>query len=542
MSELILKDDIIANTYIELHRKEEEESKESELWNTDQYQFAILQVEIADTQVTETPQHVVFGIDISGSMSDQCADGRTKMQHIIHTTKNIIDVFSKKENNSNITVEIYGFDDEIETIIAPTKCDETTRDKIHAAINTKLNPRNSTNIEIALKTANTRLQTALKKKTHIFMTDGQITAGETNVKKLEKYIDDSYPNIFIGFGNDHDAQLLQQLAKSINNSYYYIDHVETAGLAYGEICHAILYPALQDITITINNGEIYDFRTNTWNKELKIASLLGEAKKTYHLRTTTPELLSAEISASTNDHEKMEERVDVLPALKNEDLIQLPKDLTKYFYRQRTQELLYGVQQCIKTQEQDQDQEDQEDQEDQDEDQQDKKRKNVKEYYDKLKTFLKNMKNYMIENNITDDEFMKNLCDDIGITLTALKTANKNLVAAYCTGRVLSNGTQGAYQPVLTPQKNINRPPRINRQTNQLDEDYTPLTPVINRSNATQRQLEMMRSITGNDEAIDNILSPSLNDTDIKNVFKFPVLTGLSEELPSSLQSFASLI
>ena len=28
MSELILKDDIIANTYIELHRKEEEEEEE----------------------------------------------------------------------------------------------------------------------------------------------------------------------------------------------------------------------------------------------------------------------------------------------------------------------------------------------------------------------------------------------------------------------------------------------------------------------------------------------------------------------------------
>jgi hypothetical protein len=380
------------------------------------------------------------------------------------------------------------------------------------------------------------------------MTDGQITAGETNVKKLEKYIDDSYPNIFIGFGNDHDAQLLQQLAKSINNSYYYIDHVETAGLAYGEICHAILYPALQDITITINNGEIYDFRTNTWNKELKIASLLCEAKKTYHLRTKTPELLSAEISASTNDHEKMEKHVDVLPALKNEDSILLPNDLTKYFYRQRTQELLYGVQQCIKKQEQDQDQEDQaqdqaQDQEDQ-EDQQDIKRKKVKEHYDKLKTFLKNMKNYMIENNVTDDEFMKNLCDDIGITLTALKTANKNLVAAYCTGRVLSNGTQGAYQPVLTPQKNNNRPPRINRQTNQLDEDYTPLSPVINRSNTTQRQLEMMRCITGSDEALDNILSQSLKENNLKNVFKFPDLTELSNanELPSSLQSFASLI
>ena len=139
MSELNLKDDIIANTYIELHRKEEEE--QSELWNINQYQFAILQVEIADTPVTETPQHVVFGIDISGSMSDQCTDGRTKMHHIIHTTKNIIDVFSKQENKSNITVEIYGFDDEIETIITPTKCDETTRDKIHAEINTKLKLR-----------------------------------------------------------------------------------------------------------------------------------------------------------------------------------------------------------------------------------------------------------------------------------------------------------------------------------------------------------------------------------------------------------------
>ena len=36
----------------------------------------------------------------------------------------------------------------------------------------------------------------------------------------------------------------------------------------------------------------------------------------------------------------------------------------------------------------------------------------------------------MIENNIIDDEFMKNLCDDIGSTLTALKTANDTPVDA----------------------------------------------------------------------------------------------------------------
>ena len=531
--EFISENEIIANSYIELHQsistqKEEKQDQDKEqnqtLWDHQAFQFATLTLEIADTPPIQTQQLIHFNIDMSGSMSDPCHDKRSKMQHILHTTKNIISLFSKT-NNTNIYVEIYGFDDGVETIVPKTKCDPTTFQQIIENLEYKLQPRGSTNIEKALAHARYCLeqdqeqeqtqQTHPIKRTHVFMTDGEITLGETNPTTLANMVDPAYPNIFIGFGIDHDATLLQILSKASNsNAYYNIDNIETAGLAYGEIVHSILYQALENITITVNNGngEIYDYRTNTWSKQLHIPSLVGEAKKKYHLRAPLPtqeQHLCAEITAlSSQTQQRITDHVTVLPDLENAP----PNDLTKYLYRQRTLELLYEVQQNntqitplrIKKQAQ----------------------------YEKLQAFLQNMKQYMEVSGTTECNMMKTLCDDIGITMSALKTRKQNVIAAYSLGRARSNGTQGAYQPRTLPiqQKHMPKPSPLIRQKTQTfsqwfdefqddfkgqhqdqdqdqdqqdqddDDFYEPLTPILSREHTTQRQLSIIRTLIGDDD------------------------------------------
>lgn len=445
MSEIVESN--ITNSYIEIHGKPDK----TLLWDQTQGHFATLLIEVDDTPAITIEQLVVFSIDMSSSMSELCSDNKTKMQHIIQTTKNIIDVFC---DNTNISIEIYGFDDTLKTVIERTKCTPETRNTIHDNISKKLFPCGSTNVGIALHNAKIQLSTFLQKKTHIFMTDGHVTTGESDCEILASIIDPSYENILIGFGEDHDAALLHSLAK--NGKYYYINEIESAGLAYGEITHAIIYPAIKNITITINNGEIYNFQTNTWATTLDIPYLLGEAKKTYHLRTIDPDLLTAEISGITicDQATPVYEYVHTLPKLEG-----LITDLTKYLYRHRTLELLYESQITLK------------------------KTKYTQELCTKLNTFLTNMKEYIDTNNLNMDEFMSSLCDDIRSTLTMINTSKIKYAIAYSAGRAISNGTQSAYQPTLT-------------RCERMDLDTYDLLPVLNRTNTSARQIKMMRDIS----------------------------------------------
>ena len=70
--------------------------------------FGILNLTAVSTPLSDRTQEFVFMVDCSGSMSDQCSDGRTKMQHIVHTIKNMIMYF--KDNSINlIGIILYSF-------------------------------------------------------------------------------------------------------------------------------------------------------------------------------------------------------------------------------------------------------------------------------------------------------------------------------------------------------------------------------------------------------------------------------------------------
>ena len=51
--------------------------------------FGILNFVAVTAEETKDEIDFVFIVDCSGSMSDKCSDGRSKIQHIIHTLKNI---------------------------------------------------------------------------------------------------------------------------------------------------------------------------------------------------------------------------------------------------------------------------------------------------------------------------------------------------------------------------------------------------------------------------------------------------------------------
>jgi hypothetical protein len=101
----------------------------------------------------------------------------------------------------------------------------------------------------------------------------------------------------------------------------------------------------------------------------------------------------------------------------------------------------------------------------------------------KLAAFMEEMKKFMSDNGLTDDKFMKNLCDDIYVCFRTFDTRYGNM---FCSARQTSQGAQRQYTvsntiaverqetvnlfrngpPGLTRNRSIPRIPRIQRQTN----------------------------------------------------------------------------
>ena len=320
--------------------------------------FGIVNLKIKQKQPINVKRHFVFSIDCSGSMSDLCNDKRTKNDHSIHTLINMITYFAEHPK-LNVSITVFAFDGNIYTII---KNEEVTQDNLDNLIQNikKIRPKDTTNIEKALINSNEYISDYIENNidifvTHIFMTDGDATQGNELPSELKEMVAPRVPNIFIGFGIDHNAYLLRELASESRNSYYFVDALEKAGLVYGEILHSIIYRVLEKTTITTKNGLIYDWKKNIWVHELDVGDLISENNKIFHILSDKPLEFSC-IVETTDCVTKKEYELSIKNTINkkrvNDECIECDHyiieydgfiDLNKYKYRQRTQQLLFEV-------------------------------------------------------------------------------------------------------------------------------------------------------------------------------------------------------
>ena len=442
--------------------------------------FGILNFTAVTSTETKKEIDFLFNVDCSGSMSDMCSDGRTKMQHIIHTLKNMI-TFLHEHPSINVNITVIAFDTKIYKIIDRVKISDDNFNEIIAKVE-KIQPKGSTNIQYALKYSSKyikelQIQYPTIMVNHIFMTDGEATDGSNEIEVLKRLVVDNVMNAFIGFGVEHDAGLLNGIGSVGKSSYHFIDKLESAGLVYGEILHSVLYKVLTDCEINLTNGLIYDFKTNTWVQNLKIGDIISEANKTYNIISENPDEVTVNILGT------MENLVVLYPSRRIDDT-----ELTKHIFRQRTLELLFEVNEyCNKKREANTDlqfpasimttmrfpQE--------------TPANNFTEKRDAIKKkmaeLMEEMKKFMTDNELTEDKFIKNLCDDIYICFRTFDTIYGNM---FCTARQTSQGTQRQYTvsntidverdqtvnlnlPRLSRGRHFQQMPRIQRQTNAVD-------------------------------------------------------------------------
>jgi len=503
------------------------------------YTFGTLQLEMNETPQITNPLFILFNIDRSQSMEDTClTDNKTKMEHAKHTTKKMLDILLKKTYHyppQTIYVQLVVFDDETSEILPKTLLDATTIEQINTSIDS-IKPQNSTNLELALIKSreimekenegliaeNEGLIQETYMKTEIFLTDGNATSGIKNVRKLIELSlyssEDNDEHIYIGYGDDHNANLLQTLAQSRNNaSYYFLDQIENSNLLFGEILHGILYPVLKNTTINTNNCEIYDYKTNTWRDSIKIGPLLSESVKTYHVRTTTtypPEKITGTIYAEQimpENPKKIEYPFEVLPRLIDPIRKTLKsQDLTKYMFRQKVQEYLYlskhisnyidesSKQMIIIPKDE-------------------RKRQNdrINSVKNDMKLFMKYLKCYMKTNYLEHDKFHQTLYEDLYISYKTFATLKG---AMYSGARQHSQGRQTSYI-ISTPCNNDIRP--LNLHLNQQNRSRSPSpdnSPFRHLSeNTTPTQRRIIEEMTSCPLSRSRTPSPPLAPRDIRN-------------------------
>ena len=410
--------------------------------------FGVLRIKMNKTEITKKPLFMLFTIDKTGSM-DEYVKNSTKMDYLKQTFKNMLYYLSKQELDIYIRVHSFNTDVDVDIDnIQVTK--ENVLDLTLKIMN--IHAESSTNIGLALETARNTLNEYSEANpeheiAHIFMTDGFPTIGEANNEKLAELIDNRFYNIFVGYGLDHNAVLMKKLSKHPNADYQFVDDMENTGLVYGESVHQLLYPALKDVEINLEDGLIYDWETNEWKDKLYINVLVSETEKLYQVKKNKLATMEIDLYGKTpfQTERQLIETINEIPDLVDMDTDQKTEvDLTKYVYRQKVQEILYKANNLATSQ--------------------------IYEYELKIimKEVFRKMRGYMRENDLLDDPFMKLLCDDISITYQNMG-AIKGLAFTY--NRQTSQGRQRSYNVRTTSHDDEN----LLRSKNNRVDDTQPL-------------------------------------------------------------------
>lgn len=351
--------------------------------NTNNESFGCLEIHVSETTINIDPVFFLFNIDESGSMSELCKDGKTKMDHIQFTMNQMLLYFAENPE-ATIYVHVNAFSDNVRTVIETTQVTTQNVNDIIERIK-KIRPQNSTNLELALKTANQTMNDYLQTRSsnnqssprmiHVLLTDGHPTMGDSSESSLASLVYDNFSNIFIAFGLDHNPSLMNKLGNAgKNTTNYLVSKLELIGHVYGEIVHNHLFKVLDNVVLDVVDGEgaIYDWYSNEWKTTLHVSPLTNESKRYYYIKSKNPNETTIKISGNPIDSYAgtyFEEYVDKLPDLietriiessdetpnqtiepkpTTEDII-VDVDLTKHIFRLCTQRLLYEARQYANT-------------------------------------------------------------------------------------------------------------------------------------------------------------------------------------------------
>jgi len=406
------------------------------------------------------------------------SDGTTRIASAKHFAKNLIrfvaDIHEK--HGSNVFVCITGFDDQINPITDSLRLDPITNENVEDMchqIEHRLYARGSTDIEQILKYTNTLIADTHAinpdyKLHHLLLTDGEITAGCADTSILRNHLHPCCSNVLVGFGKDHCAKTLIDLAsrnvtgdKTNKNSYLFVDKTEFAARICADVIFGMFYGAIENPTIRITDGLIYDTESRTWQSTTNVGTLCAEKTYTFYISSSTPTktecLLNGNTKYIARESETVIECAETMPDLINEDgsiESSLYADCTLNLLTYHVMRVLAKIKNRTLA-----------------EYKSPQSKKQLTDEVAALFTIIKGIREGLEANAVVEPDY-KRLEDDIYI---AHKTVNmsKNRATMFCASRELTQTRQHSYNPTVVDDDCVDED----------DEDDRP-APCMRRSNA----------------------------------------------------------
>lgn len=370
-----------------------------------------------------------FSLDRSGSMQGfgNGINSHTPLQYCLHTVTNIVDYLGDMHDDNpdlNISVTLNAFDNETKNCGHYEVGNDEEEAKFLAKIN-KLKPRGGTNISKAfenMKKLPIYAQTPDSQKAHILLTDGQPNEGKVSAAGIV-HENPGGKQFYIGYGLDHDSNLLQRMCDLTKGTYSFVESFENAGMVYGEIIHSIMYDAVKNITVTVTGAEAYDYTKNKWSSTVEFHNFASEHIQSLILRSQwdSVDIVTVNVVYTETGNGVIHSKTDTFNCYNctNGESKETDRDIDveKQMFRQRAMEGLY--------------------------------RAKIQDYESKssfkqeLIELEKEMKQFMEKQNLTDDAFMQKLVADVYVAYTAIdcyKVGN-----AFIGARLVTQGRQMAY-------------------------------------------------------------------------------------------------
>jgi hypothetical protein len=178
---------------------------------------------------------------------------------------------------------------------------------------------------------------------------------------------------------------------------------------------------LEDLSINIENGQIYDWTNNVWTNEFAINNMGAGLTKTYYVRTQSLDSVICNVYGRVCDKDQQNQVILLSDATVVPNTSET-LHLERHVYRYKTLQILYKCQ----------------------------NNKNA-DLKSELKNHFNNIKQFIENNGLQKDSMMKGLLDDVYMVYKSYETKYSHL---FTNLRQRSQGRQNVYNVTTTPFKN----------------------------------------------------------------------------------------